>query len=318
MSKKFYNWVLCFACILFSLGASPAKYSFQSGLRAESFRSPDVAAAKSQSPAVELLTHDCVLDPLMQNKIHRGIEFLHNFYAQYLHYDFSDNLVVRIHIFKNADAYRQYIDQTYPQIPKTWIGVYLSGTNEILVSLEKDEDAFYKNVFHETSHLLLTDKVKNCPNWINEGLSEYFEYLDVQGEQVLVQPQVVKDERTKNWHGKGKLPDLLASVSMTNKEWNFNDNLSDSDQPRTLGWSVTYFLMSTAKGKDFIGQLLGYLSQHPGDPQASVRAINEHYPGGSHRLMREWQEWIVRERVRHVYMPHYESDTKTASMDGEW
>jgi Protein of unknown function (DUF1570) len=318
MSKKFYGRVLSFFCILFSLGAYPAKYSSQAHTDEISSNSSYFPIRKDQGPAVELLTHDCVLNPLMQDKIHRGIQFLHSFYAQYLDYNFTENLAVRIHIFKDADAYRQYIEQTHPHIPKTWIGVYLSGTNEILVSLEKDETAFYRNVFHETSHLLLTDKVKNCPNWINEGLAEYFEYMEVQGEEVFVHPQMAKDDRTKNWHGQGSLPDLLASVSMTNKEWNFNDNLSDSDQPRTLGWSVSYFLMSDAKGKAFIGRLLGYLAQYPNDPQASLRAMNEHYPGGSRKLMQEWQAWIVQKRATHTYVSHYKLDTKTAQVEGGW
>ena len=318
MHKKFYGQVLTFACIAFSLGASPAKYPAQLPLRANPVHPVHLPVKKNQVPVVELLAHDCVLDPLMQDKMHRGIQFLHNFYAQYLDYDFSDNLTVRIHIFKNADAYRQYIDVTYPHIPKTWIGVYLSGTNEILVSLEDDEEAFYRNVFHETSHLLLTDKVKNCPNWINEGLAEYFEYMDVEGNGVYVHPQTVKDNRTKNWHGKGAMPDLLASVSMTNKEWNFNDNLSDSDEPRTLGWSVAYFLMSDTKGKVFIGRLLGYLSRYPNDPQASLRAMNEYYPGGSHKLMREWREWIAQKHEKHVYVSQYQFETKAAVMNGEW
>lgn len=318
MSKKFYGQVLTFACIVFSLGASPAEYPSQSQLRANPVHPLHLPVKKNQVQVVELIAHDCVLDPLMQDKMHRGIQFLHNFYAQYLDYDFSDNLTVRIHVFKDADAYRQYIDATYPHIPKTWIGVYLSGTNEILVSLENDEEAFYKNVFHETSHLLLTDKVKNCPNWINEGLAEYFEYMDVDGNGVFVHPQMVKDNRTKNWQGRNAMPNLLASVSMTNKEWNFNDNLSDSDEPRTLGWSVSYFLMSDAKGKVFIGQLLGYLSRYPNDPQASLRAMNEYYPGGSQKLMREWQEWIVRKREKHTYLPDYHFNSNAALTDGEW
>lgn len=321
MCKKLYPQVLAFACILLSLGAAPASYPAQSKLRQNTLRQNTVyplqwPAKKTQLPVVELLTHDCVLDPLMQDKMHRGIQFMHNFYAQYLNYDFSDNLTVRIHIFKDANAYRQYIDATYPHIPKTWIGVYLSGTNEILVSLESDKDAFYRNVFHETSHLLLTDKVKNCPNWINEGLAEYFEYLDVDGNGVCVHPQAIKDNRTKIWRARNEMPDLLASVSMTNKEWNFNDNLSDSDQPRTLGWSVAYFLMSDAKGKAFIGQMLGYLARYPNDPKASLRAMDEYYPGGSQKLIREWQEWIGQKHTKHIYFSGYQPDTKATLADG--
>ena len=250
----------------------------------------------------------------MQRKIQRGVQFQHDFYQQYLGYEFSRDLVVRIRIFKNADTYRSFIDAHYPHIPKTWIGVYLAGVNEILVSLEKDEDAFYKNIFHETSHLLLTDKVKNCPNWLNEGLAEYFEYMNMGENEVNVEPQTVKDNRIKHWQNNQKLPNLLTSISMTNKEWNFNDNVSESDEPRTLGWSVAYFLMSSNEGRNCIKRVLSHLAKHNNDSQASVRALNENYPGGTRQLVQDWQNWIPQTHNPHAYLLTGQAASATASV----
>ncbi|MDJ1471247.1 DUF1570 domain-containing protein [Cytophagaceae bacterium DM2B3-1] len=307
---KFCNHVLGILCIALSLGAAPVGgYSHPS----LPFEKIQIKSKKPNSPTVELLTHECQLDPLTQSKIYRGIQFQYDFYAQHLGYDFSSNLVVRIRIFRDADTYRAFIDANYPHIPKTWIGVYLSGVNEILVSLEKDEDAFYKNIFHETSHLLLTDKVKNCPNWLNEGLAEYFEFMDIEGEEVVIHPQVIKDTRIKNWLSNHRMPDLLSSISMTNKEWNFNDNVSETDEPRTLGWSIAYFMMSNQQGQDCIKGLLSHLAKNARDTQASVQAIDMSYPGGSKKLVQDWKEWIPKEHLNHEYLVSpEENQTQTA------
>ncbi len=300
---KFCNQVLGIACVVLSLGASPAGfYTHSSSVNNRASTESESTTKKPNSPRVELVPHGCDLDPSMQNKIHRGIQFQYDFYAQYLGYQFSKDVIVRIRIFKDADAYRSFIDANYPHIPKTWIGVYLSGVNEILVSREKDEDAFYKNIFHETSHLLLTDRVKNCPNWLNEGLAEYFEFMNVNGDEVTIHPQVTKDSRIKSWSDNQRLPNLLSSISMTNKEWNFNDNISESDEPRTLGWSVAYFLMSTSKGRECIKNLLTYLSRNTHDTYASIKALNEYYPGGTRTLVHEWQEWVPQVHTKHSYL----------------
>jgi|GEM_PF-4863677 len=309
---KFCSQVLGIACIVLSLGAAPAHTHSPALISRVQIYLP-LVTKKPASPMVELLPHGCTLDPVMQNKIHRGIQFQYNFYAQYLGYQFSRNLVVRIRIFKDADTYRAFIDANYPHIPKTWIGVYLSGVNEILVSLEKDEEAFYKNIFHETSHLLLTDKVKNCPNWLNEGLAEYFEFMNIDSEEVVIQPQVIKDNRIKTWLAKQYLPDLLSSISMTNKEWNFNDNVSEADEPRTLGWSIAYFMMSNTKGRECVKNLLAYLAKNAHDTQASLKALNEYYPGGSRKLVEDWQDWIPQTHTRHAYLLNQpDEQTQTA------
>lgn len=310
---KFCKHILGIASIVLSLGAAPVGVYSHPSLPFEKIQIKD---KKPDSPTVELLTHECKLDPLMQSKIYRGIQFQYEFYAKYLGYDFSKDLVVRIRIFRDADTYRSYIDVNYPHIPKTWIGVYLSGVNEILVSLEKDEDAFYKNIFHETSHLLLTDKVKNCPNWLNEGLAEYFEFMNIENEEVVIPPQAVKDSRIKNWLNNQRMPDLLSSISMTNKEWNFNDNVSESDEPRTLGWSVAYFMMSSQQGKECIKNLLIHLAKNSRDTQASIDAINESYPGGSKKLVDDWKQWIPQDHFKHEYLvTPQENQSQTAQIN---
>ncbi|MCU0354293.1 MAG: DUF1570 domain-containing protein [Cytophagales bacterium] len=303
------------SCVLLSVGATPASQNFFPQTTCKTHpHAAYVTPVKSSEPVVELLTHGCRLDPAMQRKIQRGVQFQYDFYQQYLGYEFSRDLVVRIRIFKNADTYRSFIDAHYPHIPKTWIGVYLAGVNEILVSLEKDEDAFYKNIFHETSHLLLTDKVKNCPNWLNEGLAEYFEFMTLGENEVNVELQTVKDNRIKHWQNNQKLPNLLTSISMTNKEWNFNDNVSESDEPRTLGWSVAYFLMSSSEGRNCIKNVLSHLAKHNSDAQASVRALNEHYPGGTRQLVQDWQNWIPQTHSPHAYLLTGQAASATASV----
>ncbi len=254
----------------------------------------------SSGPQIELITEKCQLKPETREKVEKGIAFLYNFYSSQLDYRFSREVVVRIRIFGDNHSYRNYIDTLYPTIPKNWIGVYLSSVNEILVSMEPDEKAFFQNIFHETSHLLLSNRVKSAPNWFNEGLAEYFEYMEVTDEGVVVKPQVVKDRRTKKWITGRICPNIFNSFGITNRDWNIADGNSESDEPRTMAWSVTYFLMSSDKGKEFVKDLIPYLSKYPHDAKASVKAIETYYAGGRRQFEKDWKQWVLQPRKDHV------------------
>jgi hypothetical protein len=277
---------------------------------------PDVKLIKHRgySPNIELIPQSCQLDEQTHQNIVKGIQFLYDFYSDQLDYKFPRDLVVKIRIFGSAQSYREYIDVMYPSIPKTWIGVYLSGTNEILVSMDQDRNAFYKNVFHETSHLLLSSRVKSCPNWLNEGLAEYFEYMQV-GEDgsVSVRPQLVKDKRTKKWLASQEVHSLFESFSVTNRDWNIADGNSECDEPRTIAWSVTYFLMSSPKGQTFVKDLLPYLAKYPGDKYATIRAIDTFYAGGSKQFEKDWFEWVPQPRNEHMLIMQPQPEAKGMS-----
>lgn len=314
ISKRFFHHIPVVFMMLSQLAVYANHLSFSSG-------SPDglpnsCASEKKRriyEPNIELTLHDCELSLATREKVTRGIQFLYNFYATRLDYHFSREVVVKIRIFGTTDLYRQYLDTNYPLIPKNWVGVYLSSVNEILVSMEPDEKSLFQNIFHETSHLLLSSRIKNCPNWINEGLAEYFEYMEVTNNGVVVKPQQVKDRRTKRWLISKNTPDIFSTFGWSNRDWNTADGNSESDEPRTIAWSVTSFLMSSEKGVDFLHNLMPYLTRYPGDPKASLRAIDTYYAGGRRQFEKDWRNWTSQPRKEHhISLPATE-DTRTAS-----
>jgi hypothetical protein len=169
---------------------------------------------------------------------------------------------------------------------------------EAVVWKNKNEDQFLSTLFHETNHLLLRSNAENCPKWINEGLSEYFENMDVSGKEVQIKPQLVKDEKIKKWLASNKMPDLESYLGKYNEEWDKENNLSD--QPRALAWSMVYYLMSDAKGQSFIKDCLHYFYKKQPDKLASVRAIDTYYPGQHTKFEKDWQTWIPAERQNQV------------------
>jgi hypothetical protein len=145
------------------------------------------------TPAVEIIYQDCKKNEKDHEKILKGVNFLYNFYETKFAYSFSPELVVKIRIFENYEAYKKYIRKVSPSTTGSNVGLYIHKLREAIVWKNKDENSFFNTVFHETSHLLLRSSIDNCPKWINEGLSEYFEYMDVSQDEVQIRPQLVKD-----------------------------------------------------------------------------------------------------------------------------
>jgi hypothetical protein len=253
---------------------------------------------KSLEPRIEVIAEDFKLDTESSTKIKKGVNFLYNFYETKFAYEFSPSLVVRIRVFEDINAYKKYIRKASPGTTGSNIGLYIHSMKEAVVWKNKNEDQFLSTLFHETSHLLLRSNAENCPKWINEGLSEYFENMDVSGKEVQIKPQLVKDEKVKKWLSSEKMPDLQSYLAKYNEEWDKENNLSD--QPRALAWSMVYFLMSDAKGQMFIKDCLHYFYKKQPDKFASVRAIDSYYPGQRQKFEKDWKSWIPTERQNQV------------------
>lgn len=249
-------------------------------------------------PAVEVIYQDCKRNEEDHKKILKGINFLYNFYETKFAYNFSPELVVKIRIFENYEAYKKYIRKVSPSTTGSNVGLYIHKLREAIVWKNKDEDSFFNTVFHETSHLLLRSSIDNCPKWINEGLSEYFEYLDITQDEVQIRPQLVKDFKIKKWISTQKTPDLYAYLTKYNEDWDKENNISD--EPRVMAWSLVYFLMSDQQGQAFIKDCLQYFAKKQTDKYASVRALDSYYPGKHDKFEKKWLSWIPEQRTNHI------------------
>ncbi|QHT70484.1 DUF1570 domain-containing protein [Rhodocytophaga rosea] len=257
-----------------------------------------VAVTTPDKPAIEIIYQDCASDKQTHERMLKGINFLYEYYQTQFGYDFTPELVVKIRVFENFDGYKKYIRKASPSTTGSNVGLYIHKLHEAIVWKNKNEDMFLSTVFHETNHLLLRSNIDNCPKWINEGLSEYFEFLDVTGEEVQIRPQLVKDDKIKKWVASQKMPDMYGYLTKYNEDWDKENNISD--EPRVLAWSMVYFLMSERNGQAFIKDCLDYFSKKHADKYATVRALDAYYPGKHAQFEKNWLTWIPEQRSNHV------------------
>lgn len=91
---------------------------------------------------------------------------------------------VVVYLFSNEQEYTQYLDATYPGLPKR--RAYFVGTPRELAVYTFWGKRIQEDLRHEYTHGILHATLKEVPLWLDEGLAEYFEVIGPEPGQVNV------------------------------------------------------------------------------------------------------------------------------------
>jgi hypothetical protein len=243
--------------------------------------------------------NDYELAPHVERAIIFGVERILDTYKDTFGFSYPDNFKVKITIFGDKDEFLKYQkEQLGLVISET--GYYSGRYCETVVLQQKntkktsDAKEMVGTVFHEANHLILRYSIPSCPTWVNEGLSEYFEGLNVFGQNRRVYLQENRSRWCKYWAKKGFPLELDKYLSMSHEQW-MNFRNKDANAAYTIGYSLVYFMMSRSGTEQILKELLWEFKRN-GEDVDSVKIINERYPGGLEKLERNWLEWIPKAR----------------------
>lgn len=91
---------------------------------------------------------------------------------------------VVVYLFSGEQEYTQYLDATYPGLPKR--RAYFVGTPRELAVYTFWGQRIQEDLRHEYTHGILHATLKEVPLWLDEGLAEYFEVIGPEPGQVNV------------------------------------------------------------------------------------------------------------------------------------
>jgi hypothetical protein len=238
---------------------------------------------------------DYAVSPVLRDRLAIAVRKIVAIYRQALELDYRDARTFRIVIYGSESEFRTYQQRVAPVLENA-AGFYSSLNNQITTWAIPDQRALEQLVVHEASHAISASQGRPIPTWLNEGLAEYFEIMEVQGLGVEI-PLARHWLETLRKHGYHQQRGRLGqTVAVPHQRWyaaNGPDNLSYA-----VSWSLVWFLMDSAEGRALIAALL--VAPH-GDDQSSLAIINRHWPGGFAALEQRWQEWLPGARGRHRY-----------------
>jgi len=242
---------------------------------------------------------DCELTKPVERAIVFGVSRILDTYKETFGFSYPDDFKVKVTIFSNKDKFREYQKKQLGSIISE-SGYYSGKYRETVVlwkkATKKTKDAkqMVATVFHEANHLILRHHIPWCPSWVNEGLSEYFDSLNVFGENRRVFLRRDYSAWCKYWLKKGFPIKLDEYLSLSHEEW-MKFRSEDSNAAYAIGYSLVYFMMSRSSTEKVLKELLWQFEKH-GKEANSIQTINEYYRGGLARFERNWRKWIPRAR----------------------
>jgi hypothetical protein len=243
--------------------------------------------------------HDYELAPHVERAIVFGVSRILDTYKDTFGFPYPDDFKVKVTIFSNEDEFLKYQKKQLGSIISE-TGYYSGRYHETVVLQKKytkktkDAKKMVGIVFHEANHLMLRYSIPWCPSWVNEGLSEYFEGLNVFGENRRIFLQKNRSYWCKHWLKKGFPIELGEYLNLSyDKFMSFRQK--DVNAAYTIGYSLVYFMMSRSSTEKVLKELLWEFKKH-GKKANSIQTINKHYPGGFEKLERNWRKWIPRAR----------------------
>ena len=245
---------------------------------------------------VEIVPRNYQMGLDVKTKVSVAVSKIFSIYASDFTMRPDADAAIEIHIYGSEQEFRALTRKRGLQIENA-SGFYSPKENVIHVWKNRDVGRLLEVLTHEASHAIMRHQIGRVPAWINEGLAEYFEIMEVFGQTVVVHPNRRWAETVNLRVRRGLLP-LGDYLSMTRDQWyvfNGNDGLAYA-----LGWSVTFFLMSSEPGIATIRAVLQHFRNNgEGSPVDLIAAA---YPGGFEAFEKEWRYWAMYgERTPHRY-----------------
>ncbi len=187
-------------------------------------------------------------------------------------------------VFTSFDDYKSH--QKLNSNAKSNNGYFSSSKHEIVLF---SNERILKTFYHEFNHYLLRAYFKRPPKWINEGLSEYFEYLN-NSDPITILPQKNKIARIKSWIDDEIENDIERALFGSNKQWT-ELNIKPEYRSSTISYAIVFFLISLENGDKILGKIIQELVTE----EDSIEVIKSTYPGSITQFNKDfikfYSEW---------------------------
>lgn len=223
-----------------------------------------------------------------KEQIIKAVEDVYTAYNRLFYIRINEIVQINIKLFKTQEKFDKYYARLSRKPLKGARGVYFSRRKELIVRQLEDWESTMRTIRHEISHAVLRTFAPRSPKWLNEGLAEYFETLNIQNETIVFEAHVENEKKLQRLWKRKELPNLNEYFKMTNRRW---ISLAHNNDPvaYTMAWGVTSTLMSDKAGKGVITRLLQDLKRTHEHP--TLAEIDKAYIGGIDSFELKWIQW---------------------------
>ena len=173
---------------------------------------------------------------------------LFKLYGQLLDSSSLKKVDINLRVYASEVAFNQIKAKHNMPIGDNTPGFYSHGSNQAHLLLT-NQAATMRTATHEATHAINRGIIGYSPKWLNEGLAEYSEYIEVKGQVSSVYPN-------KSWTNNNRISEKLLPLhtllSATNSDW-------DSPLRNRLyatSWAFIYFMMDNQQRKGMLAKAI--------------------------------------------------------------
>jgi hypothetical protein len=173
---------------------------------------------------------------------------LFELYGNLLDRDSLKKVDINLRVYHSKSAFKQVKKQYNMSNADNINGFYSHGNNQAYLLFRNNEQTM-RTAAHEATHAVNRAIIGYTPRWLNEGLAEYSEFIQVVGNSAKVYPN--SDWTNKSIISKQPLP-LTELFSASSSQWN-------SDLRQRLyatSWAFIYFMMEHPQRKSLLAKLI--------------------------------------------------------------
>ncbi|MDK1287751.1 DUF1570 domain-containing protein [Pseudoalteromonas umbrosa] len=216
-----------------------------------------------------------VISNQFRSKLRTKLKSVFRGYTAILGLSAMRKVKLKIIVLPSRGAYERAV-KSFGGDPTGNVGVYFGIRNTALIE-QRSYDATMRTAVHEAVHAINHAVMGFSPRWLNEGLAEYFEFIDVSMQVGIVSSS---EHISRNGLLQGQIMSPLQLIEAEAKWRSF--------KPDTLyrsSWAFVHFLMSSDTGKMSLKQLMLQEQSEPCEilDSTQVRSIfNNYYPALNH------------------------------------
>jgi hypothetical protein len=244
----------------------------------------------------EIVPVDYAMPAETRTKVQVAVSKIHEILESRLKLRFRSDPSFTIRIYKDRKGFAAYGGAALANLVA---GYYSPERNEAVTWRQRSFEEMLEVITHEAEHALLHHRFGEVPRWLNEGLAEYVERMQVFGQAVTIPPNSDWDTVVKAQLRDGNLMPLAEYLGLSTREWLAHNVPSNRAYARA--WSLVYFMMSNPDGTRLLGHLLADLEAVGADAFSAADLIEAGYPGGLAAFDTAWRAWVFGPKRAHYY-----------------
>jgi len=200
---------------------------------------------------------------------HRMDVIFHHYRERFSNFDRRSHQPISLYLFRTRDQYRRFLKKrdveasgsgglffVLPRHQLRGLATWVSGRPQQRIAEVLQHEGFHQFVYFFIG--------PNIPQWVNEGLAQYFEDARIRGENIkLGDPNPRRVRFLEQAYRQNKLMPMEKILTLSMKQWNRRLNKSPLASKRIYAqsWSMVYFLIHGRDGRyrdafrDYLHQL---------------------------------------------------------------